>query len=61
MAIIKILIALAILMFLAFKGVPIILTSIISGAIFLLISDPSSIYEGLTTTFMAGAASFVQA
>lgn len=59
--VIKIILGLVILSVLAFKGVPILLASLISGIAFLLLTDPANIYAGITTTFMAGAASFVQA
>ncbi len=61
MGVILIIIALALLTILCFKGVPVILATLIASVIFAIIADPSTAYEAISATFMGGVATFVQA
>lgn len=61
MGVFLIIIALALLTILCFKGVPVILATLIASIVFAVIADPGSAYESISTLFMGGAATFVQA
>ena len=72
LSVILIIVALALLMVMCFKGVPILLASLVAALIFAVIASAAglgftladgtagSAYTAMTTTFMGGAASFVQ-
>ena len=60
MGVIAIILALVLLSILCFKGVPVILASLLSSIFFLIITTPTGAFEGITTSFMAGAANFMQ-
>lgn len=53
-----IVLALGLLMFFCFKGVPVILASIVSALLFALVTDPGGAYGLLTDSFMTSAANF---
>ena len=61
MSVITIIIALALLTFMAFKGIPIVYASMISALVFLIITAPTAVYTGISTHFMEGFANFVRA
>ena len=54
-----IILALVLLTVMAFKGIPIVLASLVSALAFLLVTDASGAYAGIMEVFMARAGSFV--